>query len=347
METASLAHPNKHWEVTELEIVRVALEDIVVRERIRQELGDLSELKASMQARGLINAIVVAADQKTLIDGERRLTSARELAWPDIEARIWRPADGLELLDVEAESNLCRKDFTLGEAERRFTLREKLEVDAARERQRQAGGHWMGGTRSGGSQTPDTPYTGPGKFPEAMHDAQPSRTANEGRARDQAARGTGYSHKTLEKVRRVRKTAEDQTQPEEVRKEAQQQYDRLLNDPDAKADPALKAVQLAQKRAERAAKQQEQVSKTGASGQWIRPPEPVKPDPTLTQRLIKAIGTVKGLTSIAAEIEAGASLDLDDHTIQVLRKSLRDQNAENTALSKALGTELSRRKATA
>jgi triphosphoribosyl-dephospho-CoA synthetase len=104
-------------------------------------------------------------------------------------------------------------------------------------------------------------------------------------------------------------------------------------------------VQLAQKRAERAAKQQEQVSKTGASGQWVRPPEPPKPDPTLTQRLIKTIGTVKGLTPIAAEIEAGASLDLDGHTIQVLRKSLRDQNTENTALSKALGAELSRRKA--
>jgi ParB family chromosome partitioning protein len=84
-----------------------------------------------MQARGLINAIVVADDQKTLIDGERRLTSARELGWQEIEARIWRPADGLELLDVEAESNLCRKAFTPGEAERRFTLREKLEVEAA------------------------------------------------------------------------------------------------------------------------------------------------------------------------------------------------------------------------
>lgn len=287
------------WEITR----------ISVNTRLRRRLGDLTDLQESMQKRGLINPVTVTADGE-LITGERRLRSAEALGWDQIDVRIWRPAEGLELLDVEAEENLCRLDLTPGEAELYFQRRKELIAPEA-EKAMKAG------------------KADPSRNSTKVNDPNARKTDA------RAAKGTGYSPDTLKKVQEVREAAEKDAD-EEVREEAEQQYETLLTDPVAKAEPAVRAVR--QKR------QKRQKERQLDGGQWLRPPAPAQPDPTLTQRLIKSIGTIRGLDKLAAEITEAGVLDLDQQTIDVLRRSLRDQNKENTELSKALSTVTTHRK---
>jgi ParB family transcriptional regulator, chromosome partitioning protein len=273
---------------------------IRVNTRLRRRLGDLSSLKESMRDRGLINPVTVTADGE-LIAGERRLRSAEQLGWAKVDVRIWRPTEGLELLDVEAEENLCRLELTPGEAELYWQRRKELIAPTQPKNQWDSAGPNLGQANP--------------------HDRKTGRSA---------AKGTGYSEETLKKVEEVRKAAEDLAEDEEVREEAKQQYENLMTEPKAKAEPAVRKVR--QKRQAR----QKQVRL--GPGQRLRQPDPVQPDQTLTQRMIKSIGTVRGLDKIAAEIQEVGVLDLDKQTIAVLRKSLREQNKENTALYNALGS---------
>jgi ParB-like chromosome segregation protein Spo0J len=188
----------------------------LVSVRVRRDLGDLDSLKASLTGRGLINPIGVKTDG-TLVTGERRLTAARELGWAKIDARVYRDISDLELLDIEVEENVCRKALTPGEAEKRYTMRKALL------------------TETEGGQGKRTDLTS-AKFAEVT--------------RKKAAKGTGHSYASLDKVTKVRETAEDETVEPEVRNEAQRQLD-ALTEGTAKPDPALKAVEAAKRRAEK------------------------------------------------------------------------------------------------
>lgn len=283
---------------------------IKVRDRIRRDLGDLDDLKASLAARGLINPIGVTADGD-LVTGERRLTSARELGWESIDVRVYRDISDLELLDVEVEENTCRKALTPGEAEKRYQQRKKLL------------------TEKDGGQGKRTDLT--------------SANLTEVTDRDRvtavkAAKGTGYSRSTLEKVTKVRETAEDPEADPEVREEAQRQHDALMEGT-AKADPALQAVETARRRRQR----QPKLTTGLGPGQWIEPPPPPKPEPTLSQRLVDAIGKGQKLAEIAIEVQ-DTDLDLNSDTISTLRKRLAREIKERQDLNRALKGVLDKRK---
>lgn len=90
------------------------IDSIVVEEerRIRREVGDVERLEASIRALGLLSPIVVTADRR-LVAGYRRLTACRKLGWKEIEVTVLPYGnDPLRLLEVEADENLARKDFT-------------------------------------------------------------------------------------------------------------------------------------------------------------------------------------------------------------------------------------------
>lgn len=299
-----------------MEVQTWSVDKVKIRERLRRDLGGLDDLKASLTERGLINPITVEANG-TLIAGERRLRAAQDLGWNRIDVRIWRPADATELLSVEAEENLCRKDLTQGEAE---LYAERLEELLKPEAEANKGGR---GKTAGQDQTS-------AKFAEV------SRSDRE--TRKKAAKATGYSHTTLDKVREVRETAEDETQPEEVRAEAAHQHDRLMRGT-AKATPAHEAVKTAKKRAKR--KEHSLASGLGP-GQWIEPPPPPMPEPTLSRRLVDGIGKGQGLEQLAAEIQDG-TLDLDTETVFVLRNRLQEEIAARKTLKDALDQEIERR----
>lgn len=295
-----------------MEVQSWPIDRITVRERIRQDLGDLSTLKQSMTERGLINPVTAKRDG-TLLAGERRFCAAQELGWAEIEVRVWGPTDSLEDLDIEAEENLCRKDLTLGEAELFQRRRKKLlrpEAEAAQ--------------KSG----------------------KPSVKLTEGSKRDRetavrAAKGTGFTHNTLKKVEEVRTAAEDETQPKEVRKEAQVQHDLLMKGK-TKATTAQKAVE--EKR--RWVRRTPEFATGLLPGQKIEVPAPARPQLMLSERLVNGIGKGQGLEALAAEIQ-DSDLDLGIDTIIALRSRLKAEIKERRQLDAALKSVLDKRKVTA
>jgi len=63
------------------------LDEIVVGERHRRDMGDLDALAASMAEIGLLHPIVVTPDGR-LLCGERRLRAAQMLGWTTIPVTI-------------------------------------------------------------------------------------------------------------------------------------------------------------------------------------------------------------------------------------------------------------------
>lgn len=80
----------------------------------RKDLGDLTELKASIQSVGLAQPIVVrivSYERYQLIMGERRFTAARELGLAKIPAIVRASLEEHQRLELQIVENLHRKDL--------------------------------------------------------------------------------------------------------------------------------------------------------------------------------------------------------------------------------------------
>lgn len=100
-------------------IERIPIDSIVVGERRRQDLGDIPSLARSINDHGLIQPIVVNADN-ILVAGERRLRAHEHLGLKDIEARRWHLLTEEERREIELAENLNRKDLTAAERSRQM-----------------------------------------------------------------------------------------------------------------------------------------------------------------------------------------------------------------------------------
>jgi len=89
----------------------LSINEIKIRKRVRKDVGDIVSLKNSLERHGLINPLLVTKDNY-LIAGFRRLSAARELGWTEIEVKLIDSVKELDLLEMEMEENLVRKDFT-------------------------------------------------------------------------------------------------------------------------------------------------------------------------------------------------------------------------------------------
>lgn len=105
--------------------MKVRVDEIHIGERIRKDIGDLESLKNSLSKHGLISPVVINLDGE-LIAGYRRLTAAKELGWVEIEVNVVHAESQEDLLDIELEENMIRKDFTKDEYEYGTSLQEKL-----------------------------------------------------------------------------------------------------------------------------------------------------------------------------------------------------------------------------
>ncbi len=105
--------------------MKVPLTDIVIRERVRQDIGDLTPLMESMQKHGQLNPINITRENE-LIAGHRRLLSAKELGWTYIDALIIDRDSQIEKLQLELEENVHRKDFSPEELLAGYRKLEKL-----------------------------------------------------------------------------------------------------------------------------------------------------------------------------------------------------------------------------
>ena len=101
------------------------VEDIIVRKRVRHDMGDLSSLVESMRTHGLMNPVVVNR-ARVLISGQRRLEAAKRLGWHSIEVRVIDNLDALDLLSMEVDENLHRKELSGAELDAAFARIERL-----------------------------------------------------------------------------------------------------------------------------------------------------------------------------------------------------------------------------
>lgn len=91
--------------------MQVRVSEIVEGSRFRQEYGDLTELKNSIERFGIIEPIVLD-EFSNLIAGGRRLHAARELGLEEVPAVFRGDVDDLQAREIELEENIHRKDLT-------------------------------------------------------------------------------------------------------------------------------------------------------------------------------------------------------------------------------------------
>jgi ParB/RepB/Spo0J family partition protein len=123
-----MGHPGEgHGSGTEvhMNIRRMAIDEIQIGPRRREELGGLEALAASIQQHGLIHPIVIDQDG-TLVAGERRLKACQLLGWVEIDVRVNEDLTEEERWAIELEENLHRKDLT--EYERSKTMMALVEM---------------------------------------------------------------------------------------------------------------------------------------------------------------------------------------------------------------------------
>ena len=105
--------------------MEIKIDDIIVKKRIRKDLGDLQPLMDSMSKFGQLNSIVINSKMQ-LIAGQRRLEAAKQLGWKYINADVLEVNDKADMLEMEIEENIHRKDFTTDEISDAYKKLSKL-----------------------------------------------------------------------------------------------------------------------------------------------------------------------------------------------------------------------------
>jgi ParB-like chromosome segregation protein Spo0J len=172
-----------------MKTIEIRLGDIEVENRVRKNVGDLTELCNSIEAIGLLHPIVLTRGNK-LVAGMRRVEAFEQLGRDKIPAVI---AENLgvarELLIAERDENTCRLPFTPSEAVALGRQLEELEKPKAKERQSAAGRERGNGKVASGK----------------LHEATSTRT---GRTSEIVGEAVGMSQRTYEKAKAVAVAAE-------------------------------------------------------------------------------------------------------------------------------------------
>lgn len=81
-------------------------------DRQRREIGDVSDLAASIAQYGLINPITLERGTNRLIAGERRFEACKSIPLDEVPVRYFDELSELEQFEIELEENLKRQDLT-------------------------------------------------------------------------------------------------------------------------------------------------------------------------------------------------------------------------------------------
>jgi len=111
--------------VTDANATELNVDEIVIRRRVRRNLGDLTPLVESMRKHGLLNPIVVTS-RKELVAGHRRLESAKQLGWKTVPVRYVDSAEAADLVEMELDENIKRKNLTTDELAEAYIRIERL-----------------------------------------------------------------------------------------------------------------------------------------------------------------------------------------------------------------------------
>lgn len=113
-------------------VERIAIADVRVTERRRQDLGDIAALARNIDQHGLLHPIIIAADNE-LIAGERRLRACQHLGETTIDVRRLSDLSNEERRELELAENLNRKDLTSFEQARDMVSRAEVAAETLRE----------------------------------------------------------------------------------------------------------------------------------------------------------------------------------------------------------------------
>ena len=106
--------------------MKIQIEDILIQDRIRQDVGDLSELISSIKSVGLIHPIVLN-EKYELLTGYRRLQACKLLGWETVDCTIVNTTgDAVQELDYEYHENIGRKSLSEADQHAYDTKREQL-----------------------------------------------------------------------------------------------------------------------------------------------------------------------------------------------------------------------------
>ena len=105
--------------------MQVSIRKIILEDRIRKELGDLTPLMNSLQKHGQLNPIVIDEESK-LIAGHRRLESAKRLGWLTVETICLKELSHSDKLELEIDENIHRKELTSEEVKEGYERLKKL-----------------------------------------------------------------------------------------------------------------------------------------------------------------------------------------------------------------------------
>ncbi|MFJ6300100.1 MULTISPECIES: ParB/RepB/Spo0J family partition protein [Micrococcales] len=203
------------------------VESIIVGNRHRTDLGNLTTLAESIARDGLLQPLTVTIDG-VLVCGARRLAAIKLLGWRTVSVWVRSGISGrLGHLLAEQDDNMLHKDLTLVEAAALYReLKTLMAEDASR---RQAATRFSTENQPG--------KDGAGKFPA------PSEPV--GRASEQAAAMIpgGASYKTLDKIDYLRQVADDPDLPATVRGDAAAELERI--DAGAPVHPGFERVRAA------------------------------------------------------------------------------------------------------
>ena len=105
--------------------MQIEIEKIIIRKRVRKNLGDLATLMDSLSKHGLLNPVVINSKNE-LVAGHRRTEAARRLGWTSIDVRIVDSDDKADLVEMEIDENTQRKDLTSDELAEAYIRLDKL-----------------------------------------------------------------------------------------------------------------------------------------------------------------------------------------------------------------------------
>lgn len=95
-------------------MTKIAIDSIVVNDRIRKDYGDIEQLAGDIKENGLIQPIVVSKDL-VLLCGERRLRACKSLGMKEVDVVVKDASDAHQALVLEISENESRKPFTVTE----------------------------------------------------------------------------------------------------------------------------------------------------------------------------------------------------------------------------------------
>lgn len=201
--------------------LELAIKDIVVGERSRKEMGDLTALMESIRERGCLHppAVRQIGTKYHLVAGARRLAAMRKLKFDRVTVTLVRSlTDELSALMAEGEENTCREPFAPSEAVAHAAKIEGVIAAKAKERQ---------GTRTDLQPSANLAQGSPSPL-AAIVPALDNMLAGI-KTRDAVAKSVGLGRTSLAKAKAVLDAIDDEALPEPVRaaaKEAAVEMDR-------------------------------------------------------------------------------------------------------------------------